>query len=270
MIESILQTPLGHIHYFVSRTKTAAQWLVFLPGLSADHTLFEKQMEYFDGKANCFVWDAPGHGASRPFTLDFTMREMAAYLHEILMREGIDAPILIGQSLGGYIAQVYMDEYPDSVSGFVSIDSCPLSRKYYTRWELALLKKTKWMYMSIPYGLLIRWGMWGTATTGYGRVLMEMMWLSYSKREFCELADFGYRILAQAVEEKEEYVVSGPTLLICGEKDAAGSAKAYNRRWTKIDGHPLCWIAGAGHNANTDAPETVNALIEEFVQSLNK
>ena len=48
----------------------------------------------------------------------------------------------------------------------------------------------------------------------------------------------------------------------------AGSAKSYNRRWTKIDGRPLHWIAGAGHNANTDAPEEINALIEEFVRSL--
>ena len=196
------------------------------------------------------------------------MRDLATYLHELFALIGVVRPVLIGQSLGGYIAQAYMAAYPGEASGFVSIDSCPMSRKYYSWWELALLKRTKWMYMSIPYKLLIRWGVWGTATTAYGRALMEKMWSAYDKRTFCELADHGYRILAQAVQERDEYVIDCPVLLICGEKDAAGSAKSYNRRWNKVDGHPLRWIPGAGHNANTDAPETVNALIGEFVQSL--
>lgn len=43
----------------------------------------------------------------------------------------------------------------------------------------------------------------------------------------------------------------------------------YNRAWTKRTGLPLKWIAGAGHNANTDAPDEVNGLIEEFVESLH-
>lgn len=269
MVERMYQTPLGNIHYWMSQAGDDAPWLVFLPGLSADHTLFEKQIAHLGPMYNCLVWDAPAHGLSRPFALDFTMRGMVAYLHEIFAKEGIVNPVLVGQSLGGYIAQVYIDEYPGAVSGFVSIDSCSMSRKYYSWWELALLKRTKWMYLSIPYGPLIRWGIWGTATTAYGRVLMEKMWSVYSKREFCELADFGYRIFAQAVEEKNEYVISCPTMLICGEKDAAGSAKSYNRRWTKIDGHPLHWIKGAGHNANTDAPDTVNVLIDGFVRKLN-
>lgn len=266
MTKYIYQTRLGSIHYWMSRAGDDAPWLVFLPGLSADHTLFEKQIAHFGPMHNCLVWDAPAHGVSRPFALNFTMRDLAGYLHEILEIEGIVKPILVGQSLGGYISQVYMAEYPGEVSGFVSIDSCSMSRKYYSWWELALLKRTKWMYLSIPYKLLIKWGVWGTATTEYGRTLMEAMWSSYGKQEFCALADHGYRIFAQAVEERTEYPIACPVLLICGEKDMAGSAKSYNRRWNKVDGHPLHWIEGAGHNSNTDAPETVNALIEEFVR----
>ena len=165
MREQIHHTPLGDIHYWIRRTDADAPWLVFLPGLSADHMLFEKQLAYFCSKYNCFVWDAPAHALSRPFKLNFTMRDLAAHLHAIFEKEGVSRLILVGQSLGGYISQAYMDAYPGEASGFVSIDSCPMSRKYYSWWELALLKRTKWMYLSIPYGLLIRWGVWGTATT---------------------------------------------------------------------------------------------------------
>ena len=193
---------------------------------------------------------------------------MADYLHAILKKEGVSAPVLIGQSLGGYISQVYMQRYPDFVSGFISIDSCSMKRKYYSWWEIALLKRTKWMYLSIPWKLLFWWGIVGTATTEYGRAIMREAWSAYGKREFCELADHGYRIFAQAVEADLPYDIPCPALLICGEKDMAGSAKSYNRRWTEQDGIPLVWIKGAGHNSNTDAPEEVNRLIRQFVSEL--
>jgi len=264
------KTALGDIHYWTSCCNTEKPWLVFLPGLSADHTLFEKQTEYFFDKYNCLVWDAPAHGLSRPFRYEFDMFTMSDYLDSILHTENISSFFLIGQSLGGYISQVYMDRYPGKCCGFVSIDSCSMSRKYYSNWELYLLKRTKWMYLSIPWKMLIEWGIWGTSTTQYGRDLMRKMWSVYEKTEYCNLADFGYRILADAVEAKAEYPITCPVLLLCGEKDAAGSAKSYNRRWTKQDGHPLVWLKGAGHNSNTDVPEQVNRLIEDFVLSVKR
>lgn len=263
------QTALGKIFYWVTKTEPEKPWLVFLPGLSADHSLFEKQMAHFGTLCNCFTWDAPAHGLSRPFPLTFTMWDLAEYLHEIFIAEGITNPVLVGQSLGGYISQVYMDRYPGQVSGFVSIDSCPLSRKYYSAWELALLKKTKGMYMSIPWKLLLEWGIAGTSTTRYGRDLMRKSWSVYEREEYCSLADHGYRVLVEAVEAKPEYPITCPVLLLCGEKDMAGSAKSYNRRWTKQDGHTLHWLKGAGHNSNTDVPELANQLIEDFVNTLS-
>lgn len=258
----------GIIHYWIKKVGEDKQWLVFLPGLTADHHLFDKQIEFFSNKFNCFVWDAPAHGLSRPFELIFSMQDMARYLNEIFEIEQIIMPVLIGQSLGGYISQVYMDMYPNSASGFIAIDSCSMSRKYYSWWELALLKRTKGMYMSIPWKLLLKWGIWGTSTTAYGRRIMEQTWSVYEKVEYCNLADHGFRIVAEAVEEKQEYIIHCPVLLICGEKDYAGSAKRYNRRWTKVDGHKLVWLKNAGHNSNTDEPEQVNKLIEMFVEAL--
>lgn len=264
--KQLYHTPLGDIRYWVSRPSTDNPWLVFLPGLSADHTLFERQLEHFSRRYPCLVWDAPAHGASRPFALRFSLEDLAEYLHAILETHGINAPVLVGQSLGGYIAQAYIDRHPGTARGFVSIDSAPLSRKYYTAWELSLLKRTGGMYRSIPWKLLMEWGITGTSATAYGRSLMRRIWSVYDREEYCALADHGMRILAQAVEAKPSYPLPCPVLLLCGEKDGAGSAKSYNRRWTKQDGHRLVWLKGAGHNANTDAPEQVNCLIESFVE----
>ena len=265
-----LETPFGKLAYWTSVKDTSRPWLVFLPGLTADHTLFEKQTEYFSESWNCLVWDAPAHGLSRPFTLSFSMWDLADWLHEILVNESAASVVLIGQSLGGYLAQVFLDRYSEMVSGFVSIDSCSLSRKYYTWWELALLKHTEWIYRSIPYPWLKKWGIVGTSMTAYGRSLMEQQWSVYDKDEYCKLVDHGYRILAQTVEAKVAYPIHCPTLLLCGTKDMAGSAKRYNRNWAEQDGHTLIWLEGAGHNANTDVPNRVNSLIEDFLSDVVK
>ena len=50
MIENSFKTPCGCIHYFVNIIDKQKPTLVFLPGLTADHRLFEKQIEYFEKK----------------------------------------------------------------------------------------------------------------------------------------------------------------------------------------------------------------------------
>ncbi|MCI8996347.1 MAG: alpha/beta hydrolase [Lachnospiraceae bacterium] len=266
--EKICNTVHGEIYYWTVCAEEERPWLVFLPGLTADHRLFEKQLEGLGDQFNCLVWDAPAHGKSRPFDLGFSLDHMAKYLHKILRREGILRPVLIGQSLGGYISQAYMDLFPGEAAGFISIDSCSLHRRYYTDIELWLLKHTKWMYLSIPWKWLKRLGTTGNAETEYGRKIMKDMWKEYNKKEFCALSTHGFRILAEAVEKERAYQITCPVLLLCGEKDSAGSGKRYIKNWMKTEHYPFVWVPDAGHNSNTDAPEFVNNQIREFVLAL--
>jgi len=262
-------TESGTVVYWVDASAGAgASWLVFLPGLTADHTLFTGQTEHFSGKANWLTWDAPAHGESRPYPLDFTMDDLARILHDIIESEVAGHPILVGQSLGGYIAQAFLDLYPGEAAGFVSIDSAPLKRKYYPTWEVRFLRHTKGMYQAIPWALLKPWGSWGTATTERGRANMRSFMDGYTKREYVDLAAHGYRILADAIEAERTYDIDCPAILLCGQKDRAGDVRPFNRKWAAGENIPLVWVPGAGHNSNVDAPAFVNARIEEFVANL--
>ncbi len=259
------KTCCGSICYWTNEVQNSPFALVFLPGLTADHRLFEKQIEFFAEKYHVLVWDAPAHNASRPFELQFSLMDKATWLHEIFVKENIARPILIGQSMGGYVAQCYMQQFPNEISAFISIDSAPLKRKYSTTIEIFLLRHCEWMYRIFPWKLLLYSGSKGCSTTAYGQNLMREMMSSYNKNDYCALAGHGYRMLAEAMAADLEYNVSCPTLLICGEKDHAGSAKRYNRAWAKGENLPIRWIAGAGHNSNTDCPNEVNCIIEDFL-----
>ena len=268
MNEKTYTTPLGVIHYWVHMISADDFTLVFLPGLTADHRLFEKQISFFEGKYNVFVWDAPAHAASWPFTFDFDLMDKARWLDGILEQEGITKPVIVGQSMGGYVGQAYSEAYPEKLKGFVSIDSAPLQRRYMTSMEIWMLKRMEPIYRYYPWKSLLKAGTDGIAVTEYGRKLMREMMLVYdgNQRRYAKVAGHGFRILAEAIERNLAYEIKCPALLICGEQDKAGSCVRYNKAWHKSTGIPLEWIKDAGHNSNTDQPELVNSLIAKLVE----
>ena len=110
----------------------------------------------------------------------------------------------------------------------------------------------------------------GVATSNYGRKIIHEMMMTYDgdQKRYAKISGHGFRILAEAMEANLPYEIKCPALLICGEKDHAGSCIRYNKAWHKNTGIPIEWIKDAGHNSNTDAPEIENRLIEELVKKL--
>jgi pimeloyl-ACP methyl ester carboxylesterase len=271
MTEKVYKTSKGDIHYWINPEASNQQYqLVLLPGLTADHRLFDKQIKYFEGQYPVFVWDAPAHAVSYPFEMTFSLKDKAIWLDEILKENGFDNPIIIGQSMGGYLGQMYGQLFPEKLKGFISVDSAPLQKRYYTTLELWLLHRMEPVYRHYPWKTLVRQGTNGVAESEYGRKMMREFMMTYDgdQERYAKLAGGGYKILAEAVEEELPYEIKCPARLICGTKDHAGSCIRYNKAWAKNTGIPIDWIIGAGHNSNTDEPETINHIIEDFIKSL--
>ncbi|MCS4484368.1 alpha/beta hydrolase [Gleimia sp. 6138-11-ORH1] len=265
----VFSTDLGVVHYQVSKvSSTDAPWLVFLPGLTADSTLFKYQLEAFLGRANLLVWDAPAHGKSRPFPLSFSLADLATWLQQIFLSEGVTEPVLIGQSMGGYLSQVFMQKFPGVARAFVSIDSVPILRSFYSDKDLWLLKHSSSFLSPMPWSMLQAATVRGSATTPLGRENMSLIVKQYAAREYVQLAAFGYRIIAEAIEQASSEGLSVPALLICGTKDRAGEIRKLNQRWSLMSELPIVWVKGAGHNSNVDDPDTVNQAITKFLTSL--
>lgn len=271
MTEKTYTTPSGTIHYWIHIRDADIATLVFLPGLTADHRLFDKQIAYFKNKYNVLVWDPPAHASSWPFRFDFDLMDQAKWLNGILEQERVIKPVIIGQSMGGYVGQAYAELYHEHLKGFVAVDSAPLQRKYVTGMEIWLLKRMEPVYFYYPWKFLLKSGTRGVAVSEYGRRLMLAMMTVYEedKKRYSQIAGHGFRILADAMERDLSYEIRCPALLICGEKDRAGSCIRYNKAWHRNTKIPLEWIKNAGHNSNTDQPEVVNQLIESLVKQIS-
>lgn len=82
---------------------------------------------------------------------------------------------------------------------------------------------------------LLKSGTNGVAVSEYGRELMHDIMMAYDgdKKRYAQLSGHGYTMLADAMEKDLPYSIKCPALLICGEKDLAGSCVRYNNAWHK-------------------------------------
>lgn len=68
-------------------------------------------------------YDRPGMGASGPGPGPDATRSVEE-LHDLLAKAGVEGPfVLVGHSLGGLIARLYVLKYPEQVAGVVMVDS---------------------------------------------------------------------------------------------------------------------------------------------------
>lgn len=262
MEEHIYQSSRGEVHYWLSKSlDNGKKTLIFLHGLTADHTLFDKQVEFFKSRNNLIVWDAPAHGKSRPYT-DFTYSNAAEDLKNILDENGILSAVFIGQSMGGYITQSFLLHYPQIVSAFVSIDSCPYGESYYSKSDKWWLRQVEWMAHLYPLNAMKKAIAKQCTTTKYSFSSMLTMLEPYKKHELCHLMGIGY---AGFLEDNCDLKIPCPTLLLAGEGDKTGKVLSYNRAWAEKTGFPLHLIEHAAHNSNADNPEAVNKEIDLFL-----
>lgn len=256
-----LDTENGRIVYWVNNCPAAEYALVFLHGLTADHSLFEKQLTHFCSRFRILCWDAPAHGRSRPYT-NFSYYNAAGQLKAILEREQIKKAVFIGQSMGGFITQAFLKRYPDCALGFIGIDTTPFGLSYYSKSDKWWLRQIEWMACCYPHKALVKAIASICTCTAYAYENMLAALSQYTKQELCHLLGIGY---AGFLEENCDLSIHCPTLLLLGEHDRTGKVKQYCRTWHKETGFPLHMVKNAAHNSNVDNYEQVNYEIENFL-----
>src|SRR5689334_14111133 len=103
------------IHYWY-RKGTKDKWILFFHGAGVDHEMFEEQYQAFDDTYNIIAWDNRGHGLSKlEQKTKFHFRDMISDCIKIYEIHDINKAILIGQSIGGNLAQEIAYSYPELV-----------------------------------------------------------------------------------------------------------------------------------------------------------
>ncbi len=238
--------------------------LVLLHGGGLDHRMWAAQFGAFPGR-RLLVPDARGHGWSRsPNTSHRLCDDVVALLDAL----GIAEAVLVGLSMGGYIALAVARRHPDVLAGLVLADTradpdTAEGRK--TRSDHQALVEERGDVTPLVDGLLTKI----LADTGprhaeVGALLGDMM---------RSTAPAGWIGALEAMKQRRDQTsllqqIAVPTLVVVGEGDALAPVDVAEAMAKAIPGARLEIVLGAGHVANLENPEVFNRAFSEFLSTL--
>ena len=249
------------VHYW-HKKGTTNDYIILLHGAVADHVMFEKQADIFDPSYNIILWDARGHGLSK---LEKQQKFRFADMYEDCLKlfeiHKIEKAILIGQSMGGNLAQEIACYHPELVSKLVLIN-CTKNTQTLNRYDKILLKMSRFIFHCYPWKTLVRQSADMCGLTDYTKKYVRECFEKTEKQHLIEIM----MSLLTCLHEDKEHKYKMPVLLVCGDKDKTGNIRKAMEIWAKEDSNcKWCLIENAGHNSNQDKPDEVNSAILSFV-----
>ena len=231
--------------------------IVFVHGAMMGRSVWRPQIDALAGRYRCISVDLPGHGTQRQ--RGFTLDDAVAGVIDAIDREAGGRAVLVGLSLGGYVAMTIAGRHPERVRGLV-IAGSTREPKGVSRLAFQL------------YG----WGLRLAPEPAVRAVALAWFRRRYGSAVAAAITAGGHfakggsravRHLARGRFRDRLLAYGGPILVINGSMDLVFRIGA-GRFLSGVPGVTSRMIPRAGHLSNVDKPEAFTALVEEFVGTL--
>jgi pimeloyl-ACP methyl ester carboxylesterase len=241
--------------------------VVFLHAFPLDRTMWAPQLGALVTQARCIAPDFRGLGASSvqgPFTMDRYADDIAGVLDSLR----IDRAVIVGISMGGYVA-------------------FNLFRRHHSRVRALVLADTR-AAADTPEGLERRRVLIDTArangSTAVAALQLEGLIGKTTRQRHPDIVDSVHATMTVApvngvigaLEAMMTRVdstallptIDVPTTIIVGEEDVVTPAKEARAMHAAIRGSRLEVIQKAGHLSNVERPAAFNTIVSEFLGGL--
>ena len=102
--------------------------IVFLHGFAESREVWTDFTRPFPAGYRLLTPNLLGHGTNRATVPDFSMEAQARYVVRYLEEKNVAGPVLlVGHSMGGYVALALADRWPERVAGLAFINSTALA-----------------------------------------------------------------------------------------------------------------------------------------------
>lgn len=135
----LLRVPAGQLGY---REVGDGVPVVFLHGVVASGLAWRDVVPALAGRARCIApdWPLGSHTPAMP-DADLSLPGLAKLVVEVLDELGLARAVLVGNGIGGDIAQVVAADHPDRVSGLVLVASNAFDSRHWTVTALRALAR---------------------------------------------------------------------------------------------------------------------------------
>ena len=97
-------------------------WLVFVHGLTCDHSDWSQQISDFEANYKCLAVDLRGHGGSASMSGPLDIETHASDVVQLLCSLDIENAVLIGHSMGTRVIASACIQAPVRVGGLLFVD----------------------------------------------------------------------------------------------------------------------------------------------------
>ena len=238
--------------------------VVFLHGVGGDHAAWRPQLLHFADRFRCLAWDMPGYGASPP-PAAMTFPALAQSLLDLLDALRLPKVHLVGQSLGGMIAQEFAAGHQDRLRSLVLVATSPAFGKADKGWQQKFLDDR--------LGALDR----GTtmpelARSNIARIVgrdADPRGVAIATACTANIPVDSYRQSVSMIlgfDRRADLArIAVPTLAIAGALDTVAPPPMMQTMAEKIPGARFLTVPGAGHLINLEQPVAFNAALDGFL-----
>jgi pimeloyl-ACP methyl ester carboxylesterase len=233
--------------------------LLFLHGLGGGHHAWDAQLPFFAAHGYpAHAWDQPGYGSS-PMVEPYDLESICAALARLIDSLGGGPMVLVGHSMGGFVAQETYVRHPKLVK---ALALCFTSAAFVGGSEFGR------QFIAARLGPL-------DAGKSMAEIAAANLSAMGSNSKHAESIMAGvppdtYRkavhLLTTFDRRQELPRIAVPTLLVSGGKDQVAPAAIMEKMAQKIPGAQYVLLEGCGHLGPMDCAGAFNQALLSFLQ----
>jgi len=239
--------------------------LVLLHGFLEDSNIFNTLVAELSKEFRTVCIDLPGHGQSGTLGYVHTMEDMAEAVQTVLTELRITECVMVGHSMGGYVALAFAELYPASLLALglfhssATADSEAKKTDRQRAIDLVMRNTDSFIAAAVP-GLF--------AEGSKARLEEEIASLTARVQTFPSQGIVAnLRGMMQRPDRTAVlYALDIPTLFIHGSEDPVIPTDAIRAQAAKVSDGTFVELKGVGHMGYLEAPDLCRNAIRTFAQ----
>jgi 2-hydroxy-6-oxonona-2,4-dienedioate hydrolase len=241
---------------YIETGDTHSETLLLLHGLMGGLSNFEGVIEHFSATHHVVMPTLPIY--EMPITT-VSLDGLLTYLEEFTRHKGLDRVHLVGNSLGGHIALLYILKHPEQIasltlSGSSGLYESAMGNTYPKRGDYEFIKrKTQDTFYS--------------PTSASQELIDEIFNTVNDRMKALRIVMISKSAIRHYLGDELDQI-KAPTLLIWGKNDIVTPPHVGTKFHELIPHSKLVWIDECGHAPMMEHPEQFNTVLEEFLDEV--
>jgi 3-oxoadipate enol-lactonase len=241
--------------------------VVFLHAFPLNRTMWEPQIGALVAECRCIPIDFRGFGDSRaapPFSVDRYADDVAAVLDALQ----IERAVVVGISLGGYVAFAMWRRHRERIRGLVLSDTrASADSEEVIARRRALIDTARTKGSTAVANMQIA-GLMGKSTRDKRPDIYDAIHRMMAQTGADGIIGGLEAMISRPDSTATLTTIDMPTLIVVGDEDVITPPKEARRIHDGIPGSRIEILHGAGHLSSVERPAAFNTVVSEFLGGL--